>query len=417
MRKTITKRAVDALKPGEIIADDAVMGFVARRLPSGLLSYGFRYRRDGQRRWIGLGVGLTPDAARKAAQILAGEVAQRQDPLPEREARRIENLAALTVDKVLDDFLAKHAKAKGLLSYDEMESLLRRHVRPKIGNRRINELKRSDIVALLDDIADQPSTRSRDGTSRRVADKVLGVIRSAFNWHATRDDEFVSPIVKGMARTTLKELSRDRILNDEEIRDVWTALDSCTPPAYVRLVRALLLSGLRLEEMSRLERQKIIDKAYDTPGSRTKPKNTVPITPALAELIGETGEDEGEYAFSTDGGYTPFSGFSKAKARLDKALADHRKKAGRPPMPGWRLHDLRRTARSLMSRAGINSDIAERVLGHTMQGVRGVYDRYAYLDEKRDALERLDALIQSIINPPPANVVTLDRRNEARRAH
>lgn len=133
----------------------------------------------------------------------------------------------------------------------------------------------------------------------------------------------------------------------------------------------------------------------------------MPITPTLAELIGETDENEGEYAFSTDGGYKPFSGFSKAKSRLDKVLATRRKEAGRPPMPGWRLHDLRRTARSLMSRAGINSDIAERVLGHTMQGVRGVYDRYAYLDEKRNALERLDALVRSIIDPPPANVVAL----------
>ena len=149
----------------------------------------------------------------KAALKHAGNVAGDGDPLPEREARRVEAMTARTVDDVLDGFL-RHAKVKGLRTVEQMESLLRRYVRPKIGSRRINSLKRSEITALLDDIAAQPSKRSRDEESRRVADLVLGVVRSAFGWHAARDDEFVSPIVKGMARTTLKELSRDRILDD-----------------------------------------------------------------------------------------------------------------------------------------------------------------------------------------------------------
>jgi integrase len=76
-------------------------------------------------------------------------------------------------------------------------------------------------------------------------------------------------------------------------------------------------------------------------------------------------------------------------------------------MPSWVLHDLRRTARSLMSRASVSSDIAERVLGHVIPGVRGVYDRYAYVDEKRDALERLASVVERILNPPDGNVVEL----------
>ena len=76
-------------------------------------------------------------------------------------------------------------------------------------------------------------------------------------------------------------------------------------------------------------------------------------------------------------------------------------------MAPWRLHDLRRTARTLMSRAGVPSDHAERVLGHALPQIRGVYDKYGYLPEKREALEKLAALLDSIINPPPANVVAL----------
>ena len=73
-------------------------------------------------------------------------------------------------------------------------------------------------------------------------------------------------------------------------------------------------------------------------------------------------------------------------------------------MPGWVLHDLRRSARSLMSRAGVSADIAERVLGHVISGVRRTYDRFEYLDEKRDALERLAGLIDRILHPDEAVV-------------
>ena len=88
------------------------------------------------------------------------------------------------------------------------------------------------------------------------------------------------------------------------------------------------------------------------------------------------------------------------KAAIDKAA---------PGLAPWRVHDLRRTARSLMSRAEVRPDIAERVLGHAIRGVGRVYDRHEYLNEKRAALEQLAALIDSIVNPPPANVAPLRR--------
>ena len=409
MRKTITKRAIDTLNKGEFIADDDLPGFIVRCLPSGRLSYGYRYTRDGKRRWIRIGVGIPPSVARTAAVVLAGEVAQRQDPLNDRQQRRERTLAARTLNQVLDAFLKDREEDKGLRSISEMKSLLARYARPKLGTRAISNIKRSEINELLDEISNRTSTRSRDGKSRRVADKVLGVLRSSFNWHATRDDDFVSPIVRGMARTSLKELSRDRILTDEEIRDLWPALDACKPDAYVRIVRMLLLSAARLNEVARLTWQEIQGDVLTVPGSRTKTKidHAVPITPRMTDLIGKGPEDAGDYVFSTDHGHSPFSGFSKAKARLDEELSKLRKEHGKKPMPDWRLHDLRRTARSLMSRANVTSDTAERVLGHALSGVRGVYDRHAYLAEKREALERLGSLVETILNPPSGNVVSL----------
>jgi integrase len=103
---------------------------------------------------------------------------------------------------------------------------------------------------------------------------------------------------------------------------------------------------------------------------------------------------------------TPFSGFGKSKAALDKAVLAAMKKQAKPGakvelLPNWTLHDLRRSAKSLMARAGVRPDISERVLGHVIGGVEGTYDRHSYVDEKRDALEKLAAMIERILAPPP----------------
>jgi integrase len=398
MRKAITKRAVDALKPGEMIADASLPGFVARRLPSGRVSYGFRFTKDGRRKWLAIAMGIAPEEARQAAKVHAGSIARDHDPMTEREQRRQRTLASRTLNDVLESYLKEKVKGR-LRTEREIVSLFDRHVRPRLGTRPINELRRLEIVELLDDIA--------GSTSARAADKTLGVLRAALNWHATRDDEFRSPIVPGMARLTLKELSRDRILSDDEIRSVWAACNHVTPEPYGRIVRALLLSAARLNEIARLCWPEVVEDMAVIPGERVKTRreHVVPVTPDMALQLGHRSRG---FVFSTDSGASPFSGFSKAKKRLDDIIAGHRKANGLEPMPEWRLHDLRRTARSLMSRAGVLADTAERVLGHVLPGVRGVYDRHTYLAEKRDALERLAALLQTIIAGPPAgNVVHL----------
>jgi integrase len=94
-----------------------------------------------------------------------------------------------------------------------------------------------------------------------------------------------------------------------------------------------------------------------------------------------------------------FNSWSQRKDKLDAKL----------DIPPWVIHDLRRTARSLMARADVRPDVAERVLGHAITGVEGVYNRHAYLNEKTDALQRLAALIQTIVNPPTGNVVQMRR--------
>jgi integrase len=105
---------------------------------------------------------------------------------------------------------------------------------------------------------------------------------------------------------------------------------------------------------------------------------------------------QGEFIFSLNA-RTPIGAFTQNKAKIDAASG----------VSGWTIHDLRRTARSLMSRAGVPSDHAERCLGHVIPGVRGIYDRYEFKLEKARAFEALAAQIERIINPKSAKVVPM----------
>jgi integrase len=108
----------------------------------------------------------------------------------------------------------------------------------------------------------------------------------------------------------------------------------------------------------------------------------------------------GDLVFTMDG-RRPLGSIHRNKLALDAASGTSR----------WTIHDLRRTARTLLSRAGVDADTAERCLGHTIQGVRATYDRHKFEQEMRDAFERLAALVEAIIRDPTENVVPFGRRS------
>lgn len=413
MQVKISKTRVDRLEPGQILYDTEIKGFVARALKSGKVSYGYRYRnRGGASKWLGLGLhgSITAEKARELAKKRAGEVADSRDPVAEQEeareaAAKAKRTEINTVDTILDAFVKRHASK--LRSADQIEGALDRHVRPAIGSKSIYDLKRSEVVTMLDKVEDEAGPV--------MADRVLAHIRKAFNWQAARDDEFKSPIVRGMSRTKPKERARKRILADDEIRDIWKALEKVNEPAcYPAFVKSLLLCATRRNESADMSGAELDGDLWVIPGSRYKNKldHVIPLSEQARALIGEKPEGfkgNAWFVFSTTAGAKPFSGFSKAKKLLDAAIAKIRKAEDRPKMARWTLHDLRRTARTLMSRAGVSEDHAERALGHVIGGVRGTYDRYEYLDEKRQAFAALAGVVALILDPPAGNVVPMVR--------
>lgn len=350
------------------------------------------------------------DCNKRTKEIAAGvdKHGNKVDTRPDRTRRMQDGDKAtgLTVSGMLDKFSTRYVEKEARLrSADQIKDVFERLVKPAIGKLGIYDIRRSHVVDMLDDIADE--------NGPVMADRTLAYARKAFNWYATRDDDFTPPIVKGMARSKGKERARKRVLADDELRDLWAALDTIEDPAcYPFYIKTLLLTATRRTEAARMNTSELDGDVWVIPAARYKTKldHVIPLSETARELIRAAPtpkvSKKARFVFSTTEGEVPFSGYSKAKAALDKVIADVRKKAGREPMPNWTLHDLRRTARSLMSRAKVPTDHAERAIGHVIGGVRETYDRHEYFQEKSDAFEALAAMVSNILNPG-SNVVTL----------
>ncbi|MGB6663915.1 MAG: site-specific integrase [Methylocella sp.] len=228
-----------------------------------------------------------------------------------------------------------------------------------------------------------------------MADQTLAYLRRAFSWAEARSDDWRSPIVRGMSRTKPKERARERTLTDDELRAVWHATGGAG--VFGRFVRFLILAGARRTEAAGMCWNELSASGdWTLPAARNKTKLDFVRPLSRAAINALPPRAPGGFVFSTDGGARPIGGFSKFKASLDASMASGFDAMLPEPLVGWRLHDLRRTARTLMSRVGVPSDHAERCLGHVIGGVRGVYDRHAFEDEKRRAFEALAREIERI---------------------
>lgn len=338
-------------------------------------------------------------ARARALEILADVNAP---PSPVVEGQTTEK--AKTFGDVAYEFIVRYVQKRGLLSQAEIRRLFNICILPQWAERPIDKIRRSDVTALLD--------RIEDNHGATTADRVLALIGKLFNWYATRVNDFSSPIVKGMKRTDPSETKRERKLTDDEIRALWAA--SAEMGSYGALLRTLLFTGQRLSPVKHMKWSQIdVDGVWNIPvtSPRAKKHARQLKLPQLAfDVINPQLKIKGNpHVFPASTGPGPINAFSKRKNEIDEKLPLSMTVGDR-----WVLHDLRRTAKSLMARAGVLPHVSERVLGHTIKGVEGVYDQHSYADEKADALDKLARLVEIILNPAPdaTNVVELRGRKK-----
>jgi integrase len=364
MKVKLTDRFVDRVKatgPQTEYFDEGLTGLALRVTPK-VKAWTYHYSIGGKRQRAPLGSypGVSLAGARTKAIEAQAIVEDGHDPRTQ---------SADSLKAVAEEWKKRN---EGLRTLNRRWKSLERLVFPTLGARPIRDIRRSEIVRLLDDIEDN---RGPD-----MADATLGFLSSLFNWHAARDDDFVNPIIRGMRRSNGD--ARSRILTDDEVRKVWQACDG----PYGRYIRFLLLTAVRRGEAAKAQWSEVVDGVWTVPAGRMKNKldHVVPLSEAAVAAMRPKA---GKFVFTTsdERGITNFAVY---KSQLDKVSG----------VSGWRIHDLRRTARSLLGRAGVAPDIAERCLAHKIGGVRGIYDRYEYLAEKRDALAKLAKLIGEIVN-------------------
>jgi integrase len=332
-------------------------------------------------------LGIYPQMSLAQAKKKAREFFENPDRVKEREA-------VGTFKDIAEQWFKRYVEAQALRSGNDLRRHLERHIYPKWAKTKFLSIRRREVNDLLDHIADHHG--------RGLADAVLATIRSVMNWYQSRDENYTSPIVKGMRKDqrTAAQRARKRILNDNELKRLWEATEG--GDMFDAFVRVSLLTAQRRAKVAQMRWDDIVDGTWII-RSEEREKGTagkLKLLESVLEALGKLPRIAGNpYVFAGRGGKA-FNSYSQRKEELDRKL---------PDMEPWTLHDLRRTARSLMSRAGVSSDHAERVLGHAIPGVEGVYDRHSYEPEKADALERLGHLIETIVNPPDGNVVALRR--------
>ncbi len=391
-RKTLTDNMVAKFKPRPkrvTLPDPEFTGHYVRITPAGAKSYVAVAREPYAKKQVWATIGSTDLYTIDESRDLAREAIKRiKTGLPAFEPPPVK---PDSFKAVAENYVERHVKKKKLRSQAEIERILSKFIYPVWEDREFESIRRSDVAALLDMV--------EDASGPRQADYVLAIVRGLMRWYASRRDEYLVPIGPMMGRVDPKNRKCARILDDDEIRAVWAVADA--NGAFGAIVRLALLTAQRREKIAALRWEDVaVDGVWNIPTEdREKGNGGALVLPeaALAIIQGQRRVGDNAYVFAGRGdGH--FNGFSPCKRAFDQKVGN---------LPRWTLHDLRRSARSLMARAGVRPEVAEKVMGHSIKGVEGVYDRHSYRDEKAEALRRLAGLLDKILNPPGENVVPL----------
>ena len=423
----LTQAAADRLSvPAEKAVtywDNQCPGFGLRVSPRNRRTWLAMYRVAGKSVMQTLGtMAQVPkvDEARARARASMTQARDGVNPVEERrEAKREAAAKALTFREVAERFLVEHVERNSAPKYArEVRRILDHDVLPLWRDRPAREIAKQDINDLLDAKADSRERKrkgTRDGATVQ-ANRTLTRLRTLFRWAIDMDLIETDPTAG--VRQRVKEKARDRALADAEIRAFWTGCDKLGWP-FGPLFKLLLLTAQRRDEVggmrwSELDLEKRI---WSIPRERAKSDRAhIVHLPAPAIEIIEAVPRTGDLVFSATGA-TAVSGYSRAKMRLDKLMTARLREECSDPeaeIAPWILHDLRRTATTGMAGLNIAPHVVDKILNHsagTIRGVAAVYNRHAYLEERKAALEAWGRHVMNLVRPEvsPSNIVAIGR--------
>ena len=387
MRKALTEKVLQGLKPAAKryeLRDVHFPGFGVRVSRNGRVTFfiSYRYSTIQRRKKLGVYPRTTLQEARSKGLADMRLVDLGMDPA---RTQRTQNFL---VCNVVEEYIEKYARVK-TKGWKASHALLKREIVGPHGQRDIRKIERSDIIAILDDMIAKGHNAQ--------ANRFLAYARRMFGWCVERDIITVSP-TNGI-KAPCKEKPRERVLTDGEIARI---LPVCRKQGYPfgSLFQVILLTGQRRGECAALRWSELdlINRVWHLPSHRTKNghAHSVPLSDAVMDILTTIPRfAETDIIFTTNG-RTPVSGWGKAVKRLSEEAQ----------VSGWRIHDLRRTAASGMARLGVQPYVVEKILNHVsngqISGVAAVYNKYLYLKEKMEALERWGRFLRDLENPTEA---------------
>lgn len=392
MRQTLTDRFLRAIRPpakGQVDYWDAMIpGFGLRVGEGGRKSWVLMYRHQNRKRRLTLGTYpvLSLSDAREAARDNLAKVQQGFDPAFDKQDARDADAFNALADRYLREHAQHHKKAS---SIREDEKLLKRELRPAWGARKARDIRRSDVIALVDGIAERAPIS---------ANRVLSLASKIFNFAVSKEVIQDNPAFR--IPKPGKEQARDRVLDDDEIVAVWRAAETESPTVTV-LFKLLLLTGQRKGEVigMRWSEVNLEDGWWTLPAERTKNGKLHRVP-----LLGHTSELIASLSNHANGSDFVFLGrdLNHAIVNLAKPLARIIRRA---TVPQFTIHDLRRTCATGMARAGVPQPIISKVLNHlTMptgaSRITLVYDRHTYDNQKKDALRLWDTYLKALLDRP-----------------
>ena len=413
----LTDRSVKALKPKAEryeVWEDGRTGLGVRVSPAGRKSWVYMYRFQGRPRRMTLNTypALSLANARvKHAQ--AKETLERgEDPGALHVEKRRAERQAETVAELAEEYLEKWARPRKR-SAAEDERMLRKDVLPLWGKRKAKDIRRRDVILLLDGIVERGAPIA--------ANRVLSVVRRMFNFAVARDILDATPVA--MVRAPSKENQRDRVLSADEIRTLWNGLADAPISSAIKLALKLqLVTAQRKGEVidARLSEFDLDEeRTWIIPSERSKNgiSHKVPLSPLALSLIREaqalakeqpspnTPTGGPEWLFPSPQSNGPVKPDTVNQALYHACMPpEDRPKAVRlvkKPAIGVSNvvpHDLRRTAASGMTALGINRLVVSKILNHVESSITAIYDRYSYDPEMRHALDAWAAHLEEILS-------------------
>jgi integrase len=413
---TLKDRGLMALKPAApgkryMVWDTVVPSFGVRVTDRGHVTFIVMRRLPGSGKLLRVALGDYPAVslaeARELARTAVAEIMQGRRPGEREEARRreAEKSARASFTLVAEAFIRRHV-AK-LRSRKAVEADIRRRLMPRWKDRPIDTITKSEITRFIREVVDD--------SGPYAAYKLLAYTSKLFNWAIARDEWGLehSPCDRLKPADLIgKKMVRQRILGDLELRLFWQTTQALSYP-FGPLFQFLLLTGQRRTEASEMTWPEVnLDqRLWVIPAERMKSgaPHLVPLANASVALLAELPRfaASGRYVFSTTGGRRPVSGFSKPKERLDTTM--QRLAGTEEKLLPWRLHDLRRTARTHFSALPSTDLVRELAISHTRPGLHRVYDQFAYVEEKRALFEAWAQRLIGIVTRPTLHDVVPER--------